>query len=102
MNKIFKINFTSNDKKFNLEWTTACEDDDAEIIRLCKCLIELSRKGESQKIDFDSISARRQWEDGEHETIINVFYEENQIVFFTAVYNCVTFNFEYVSEVIPA
>ena len=96
-NYIISCSRNEIDRKY--EWSNS---DDAEIIRLLKKLIEMSRAKEILTIDYDSISARRQWEDGEHETIINVFYEENQIVFFTAVYNCVTFNFDYVSDVIPA
>ncbi|MBR4967864.1 MAG: hypothetical protein IKY19_06520 [Bacteroidaceae bacterium] len=62
----------------------------------------MSRNNEIVKIDYDAISARRQWDDGIHETIINVFYEMSDIYYFTAVYNCVTFNFDYVSDTLPA
>lgn len=97
--KEYNIAWTHEDEKINFIYHA---DDNAEIIRLLKCLITLSRCGEIPEIDFSSTSARRQWDDGIHETIIEVFFDQTDIYAFEAVYNCNTFNFDYVSETLPA
>ncbi len=97
-------------KTYSLEWTHKGKkqawsyhaDDDAEVIRLLKTMIIMSKDGVLPTIDFSCASARRQWEDGTRETIISVVFENSDIYAFTAVYNFRTFNFEYVSETLPA